>query len=144
MADILGAFRTHLLTKSSVTNLLGTAGGIYFGSLPQNVTLPAVVLHRISSEPQEDLSGAAGLVRSRIQCDAYANTHTAADNLSEQIRLVSVAPNCPTSMGSVAVTGCHDAGSRTATDQPRDGSQVWREIESRDLVFWHAESVPST
>lgn len=65
-----------------------TASRIYPRVLPQNPTLPAIVLNLISDRPHDDISGNAGLFTAEIQVDIFAETPASAIALSEKVRLL--------------------------------------------------------
>lgn len=69
------AFRALLLANSGLAALI--AGRVYWVNRPQASALPAIVLHRVSGQPDVHMTGASGLVQSRIQADCYGSTYAA-------------------------------------------------------------------
>jgi len=140
MADLLKGYRTYLLTKTPVTDLVGTR--IYFGNLPQDPTFPAVVLHLILRDTERHLTNASGLARSVVQVDCHAETHDAAEDLSEQVRLVTEFYRGAWGVETIRRSIVGDVAD--LSEHPRDGSQLFVHIRSMDVTTWHTESLPST
>lgn len=84
------AVRTHLLTLSAVTALVGTR--IRVLTLGQNDTSagPAIRLQQIGGAEEMHLRGSVGVRRSRLQVDAYAQ-QGAADGLNSYASASAVA-----------------------------------------------------
>lgn len=72
-----------LLADSGVSALVGTR--IYPLKLPQDDGLPAIRFQRISGERVRTLDGPTGLVRPRIQIDAYGKTYAEAKAVAEAV-----------------------------------------------------------
>jgi len=77
------SFRALLLNDSGVSALVGTR--VNWGAHPQGQPLPALVLNVISGAEGYRLDGPDGLLESRIQVDAYANTYADAKLLSRAV-----------------------------------------------------------
>jgi hypothetical protein len=102
-------FKTYLLTKTGITDLVGVSGSdrVFPGFLPQGKALPAIVLLTVSDVPDHDMDGANGWTVARIQVDCYAATPGGADALAEQVRLACDGKSG--TMGSSTVNWCfHD------------------------------------
>ncbi len=84
MAGIEEAIIQRLLTTSAVTAIAGTR--VYPGSLPQAVTLPAIVFNKISGAPLYADAGEVGLEECRLQIDSWAATYGAAKELARAVR----------------------------------------------------------
>jgi hypothetical protein len=69
------ALRTRLLAIAGLTALI--AGRVYWVNRPQGSVLPAIVLHRVSGQPDMHLIGPSGLTESRVQADCYGATYAA-------------------------------------------------------------------
>ena len=65
----------RLLSLSPVTALVGSR--VYQLKLPQKPTLPAIRVQQISEADEHHLRGRDGVVRTRIQVDAYAHESAA-------------------------------------------------------------------
>jgi hypothetical protein len=68
--------RTRVLALSAVTSLVGTR--VSSVVLPQNETLPAMRVHRVSETESMHLRGVSGLQVARVQVDSYAASLAAA------------------------------------------------------------------
>ena len=139
MADILTGYRTYLVSKSAVTDVCSTR--IYFGSLPQRPTYPAIVLHLIDRESTRHLTNAGGIARSRLQVDCFGMTHNDAENLAEQVRLVT--EHYTGAWGTETVRHSQVLGVTDLSEDPRDGSQLVNHIRSMDVTARHAEALPT-
>jgi len=78
------AIRAFLLATTAVTNICGTR--INFGTHPQGLAYPAIVLNTISDAEDHTLVGPDGLSQGRIQADCYATTYGGAKLLSRAVR----------------------------------------------------------
>lgn len=84
MADVIKAVRQYLLTKTSVTDLVGQR--IYQGRLPQtSTTLPAATLRIISETLDNALNELGGLVYTRIQVECYGSTSESSRTVADAI-----------------------------------------------------------
>lgn len=125
---IEAALFSHLSTYAGMVALCGTR--IYPVTLPQGVTLPAVVYQQVSGAPVQDRdSAAAGFTRSRFQFTIWAATDTSA---------VAVAGALRTAMG--AFTRASAPRVDVALEQ---GAQMQYEPETTrwqgliDYFIWH-------
>lgn len=121
-------FRTYLLTKSTVTDLVGTGDNarVYPGFAPQGVSLPHVVLNTISDVSDHDMDGANGWTEARVQVDCYARTVDDAEALAEVIRLAC--DGYKGTMGAAEVAFCFqeagdDGPEPYPTNEPRQRSR---------------------
>lgn len=73
-----------LRADAAVTALAGQRS--YYFNIPQNVTLPAVVVTKIGGDSELMHDGAGGFERDRFQISAIATKATDAKNLSKAIR----------------------------------------------------------
>ena len=78
------AIRAFLLATTAVTNICGTR--INFGTHPQGLAYPAIVLNTIGDAEDHTLVGPDGLSQGRIQADCYATTYGGAKLLSRAVR----------------------------------------------------------
>ena len=140
MANIIKGMRTYLLTKTAVTDLVGNR--VYFGNLPQKPqvpTYPAVVLHLIDSESVRRHAATAGLVRSVVQVDCHDDDFTVAENVSEQIRLVTES-QAERTWGAETARRAYITGRRDLSEPPVDSSQLYQKVRSLDVTVWHTEA----
>lgn len=78
------AVRARLLVVTPLTTLVSTR--IYTVILPQNPTLPAVRVQRISQVEPMHLRGPVNLYRARVQVDAVATTKAGADAVDAAVQ----------------------------------------------------------
>jgi hypothetical protein len=79
---LLRSLRDYLLTRSTVTALVGTR--IVPGVLPQNSDVPAIDMRVTGGEHDHALDGLTGVVTSIVTFDCYADDPEVADDLAEQ------------------------------------------------------------
>ena len=80
---IAPAIRLALLTETDVTDLVGSR--VYFQRLPQEPTLPALVIELISGDPNNAVNSVPSLVWSRIRIISWGATYRAANELSQAV-----------------------------------------------------------
>lgn len=76
--------RARLLANGTVSGLIGTR--CYPMKLPQDPTLPALVMFRVSGPRIGHLTGASGWGKARIQIDSWAETYLGAQALAAGVR----------------------------------------------------------
>lgn len=76
-----------LLANVTLTGLIGEGANsrLYWDTIRQGVTSPAVVLYKISGIPDYHHAGPSGLVQSRVQIDCRAPTRAAALEVARAI-----------------------------------------------------------
>lgn len=84
MAHLEAAVYARLAGFAGLAALAGTR--IYPGARPQGALLPAVVYQRISTVRFSAMGVDSGVVKARVQLDAWALTFTAALDVKEQVR----------------------------------------------------------
>lgn len=133
MSDAVAAVRTQLLATSGVTDLVGTR--IYFDNLPQNATLPAIVVEQSSDDIIRHLGATTAHRRTAVNAHCYATTHTSAAAVGAA---VETAMEFGTgTWGGVTVDRCLVEGTVDLVEPPRDGADAWRRVRSLLLVVWH-------
>ena len=140
----LGAdVRAYLLSKSAVTNVIGTR--LYPGFVPQkNSTYPCIVYQVISSSPQHHLGGGAGFAHTRIQFDIYSTTAATRDSLADVLRdQLQGFPSSTTTMGNSTVTSVTAEVGRDLYETPQDNSDTGLFRFSVDYWFRHNQAVPT-
>ena len=146
MADIATAIRKHLLTKSTITNLIGTR--IYPGTLPTAPTLPAVTMTLTGHEHESHLTGQTGIAHAIFQFDAY-NTDPLdsrkTTGIVEQMRLVLLDPDIiHTTVQTVWIEAIGlISGPIELPSPPRDASQINRFRTMTNYRVSYAEAVPT-
>ena len=110
MAGIAPGIRAALLNDGPVS---GTVGGsrIYFKTLPQVPTYPAITLELISGNPDNTLDSLPALVWSRVRVNAWGKTYQAAMTLATQVETALNGKTITVSglvIRSVVADGMHD------------------------------------
>lgn len=77
------ALLARLLATAGITALVSQR--INWSRRPQGETLPAIVLHRIDGAPDYHLTGASGLVESRVQVDCWGSSYGSAKTVARQV-----------------------------------------------------------
>lgn len=101
MADVTAIIRTHLASKSGVTNLIQATGGafrLFPDLLPQYdpdsrtktkrqpVAMPACTIESLGANDPTHNTGAAGVITENVVIDCFAATRAAANSLRLAIR----------------------------------------------------------
>ncbi len=101
MADATAIIRTHLASKSGVTNLIQATGGAFrmfpdllpqydpdsrTKSKRQPVQMPACTIESMGADDPTHNTGAAGIITETILIDCFASTRAAANSLRLAIR----------------------------------------------------------
>ena len=139
MADIGKAIRLRLLNDGDVTDNVGTR--IYPRVVPQGVANPCVRYQTISSFRDGALDGGTGMVTATVQVDVFADTHLAAELVSEKIR-ESLQGFRGTASG-VEVLGCTLTNSREMYTKPVDASDDGDYRVVMDFEVVHQEPIPT-
>jgi len=84
MATTGSNIRTYLLTKSAITDLIGTR--LRPSSLAQTDTLPAMTYQELFTNHSYTLNSAAGIEECWLELVCFASTRTATDNLADVLR----------------------------------------------------------
>jgi hypothetical protein len=139
MKDISAAIRAILLADPAVSAAVGGVR-VYPGILPQGVTLPSIVQNLITEAIGYHMQGDDGLIRSRMQIDAWALTRDLAvslanlsfETLSGYSGIVTFGTNSP--QISMVIGGVfHDQG----RDDYDPTTKMF--VRRRDYFFWHDE-----
>ncbi len=143
MSDIVKGLRTYLVSKTVVTSTLASAGDVYYGDLPQGASFPAIVLRKVSSEPQRTLAGAAtGRVRTRVQVDVHGVTHQTVETTSQAIE--KAVEYFSGTMGTEPVHRAYVDHGVESLLSPVAGDQGSNHVATTDVVLWHKQTLPST
>ncbi len=84
MATTGSNIRTYLLTKSAITDLIGTR--LRPSSLAQSDSLPAMTYQELFTNHSYTLTAAAGVEECWLELVCFAATRTATDNLADIVR----------------------------------------------------------
>lgn len=82
--EVLKAIRTILLNDSDISDTVDTR--VYSFVVPQEATLPFILLNVISLIPSDTKSGASELDKWRIQIDSFAKTGLSSITLDKYVR----------------------------------------------------------
>lgn len=80
------ALVAKLLASAGITTLVGQR--INWSRRPQGSGLPAIVLHRIDGAPDYHLTGASGIVASRVQVDCWGASYGSAKSVARAVEAV--------------------------------------------------------
>lgn len=139
MADIAIGVRGYLLSKSVVTDLVSQR--IYTDALPQSATMPAMVMSKLYSQHDHELSNLTGLAHARVQFECYASTRLVANSLAEAIRTSGIVPFKGATNG-VDIRGVRvEEGMSYQDDPPTDGGDDRRYVSVIDLMVDFSETV---
>ena len=113
----------------------GITNSISVSTIPQDATLPAVVLHSISENHLHHLTNSAGSAKTRIQISCVAGRYDDARSLNESIRLIldALAP---------AWCDCLIYDGTNETYAPKSGQDAATHQVSSDYICLHDVAVP--
>lgn len=138
MADVAVAVRSYLLGKSAITDLVNQR--FYTDRLPQAATLPAIVVNKLYTTHDHDLSDFSGLAHVRLQFECFAATRQVANSVAEAIRSIGIITQKGT-IGSVDIRGVRvEEGMSYQTDPTLDGSDDHRYVSVLDLMIDYTET----
>ena len=140
MSDVAESIRAWLLDHSIVTDLV--ANRIYPDMLPQNPTLPAVVMTKLSVRHDHQLSDLAGLAHARVQFDCYSLSRGEANGVAEAIRATGITALKGETHGT-DIRGVElEEGQRNFTEPPNDATDEFRYGTNFDLMVSYTEELP--
>lgn len=144
MASIEKALKDFLLSKTAVTDLIGsgTSARYWPDVLDQDWTTnqgPCVVFEIISSEDIQTLADRSGFVSSRFKFIAYAGTRMAANATARAVKNCGLAA-MKGLYSSVHVCGVViESGIRTDYEKPDDGKATYRYLTEFDVMVSYLE-----
>lgn len=144
MASIEKAIRDYLLTKTAVTDLIGTgtSARIQPSIIDQDwrpVQGPFVVYDVISSDEEHTLADRTGFVSSRFQFTVYAQHAITALSTARAIKNCGIAAIKGT-YSSVSIRGVEiESGIRTDFEKPDDGLATFRHLATFDMMVHYLE-----
>ncbi len=83
-ADVEDAIKSRLDGFTALTDLVSTR--IYFVEMPQDVTYPAVVYQRISTDRPSAMGADIGIARARFQVSVFGDVAIDVRNAAQQVR----------------------------------------------------------
>lgn len=142
MADVATALRTFLLTKTAITDLIGTR--IYTDLVEQSATLPAVAFSKLSTAHEHELAGIGGLAHCRFQFDCYTDAATGGRATANAIASAIYLSGITAIKGiytSVDIRGARlEEGQRNEIEYAKDNSDDHRYVTSFDLMVDYLEN----
>lgn len=135
MSGIVAAVRTLLAADSGVSALVSSR--IYPLRLPQNATLPAVVLFTIDGPRQSTFDGPNGLVQSRVQVDCYGGEMGGGAYIDMHSVLTAVRKALNGYSGTSAGVSIRSVQMDSERDLLEPETSVPR--VSADFMIWHDE-----
>lgn len=131
------ALRAHLLSKTRITNLVGSR--IYENVAPQKAPTPHLTYNQVGGERVHSLSGASGLNRAVFNVHSWAVKPLEAKNLSDAVRLVLDGfRGTMGGGGGVLVNAC-----LVEDDIDLYDDQAFFHHVVRKVVLWHRETQPN-
>ena len=95
--------RTHLLSNSNISNMVGT--DVYALRLPQDTTTTAIVYDIGAGFPLAQLGSLESVIRYNVTLSVYSPSYVSMRQLSEHI--TTQLNGMTGTMGTTAVTGAH-------------------------------------
>jgi len=130
------ALIAYLLADTAIAGIVSTR--LHWSTLPQGVVMPALLLTRVSGRRDNHMLGASGLVESRVQFDAYADTYTEMVALSKAVR--DALSGAAFTQGSIKFQGCFLESERHSFEKPPNSSTE-QHRGLMDFTLWHADPV---
>lgn len=136
MKDIRPALRTFLLSDATVNSLVG-GERIHHIRLPQDQLEPSVVYNKVSELAQYNMEGDSGMLQTRMQFDAWAQTASQATELANAVydKLTGAKGAMPGNNETVNVRGIFSFNGRDDFDEIAKLYRV-----SRDYMVWYGAS----
>lgn len=142
MADFYDELLSYLKSKAAITSLVGSTSSsrIFPDDPKQGAALPFVILDEVGGDQPEILEGTGGpgIVRSVWHVYAMGATRTAANALSEVIRV-----NMQGYRGLMGLTYVNEVSLSThrenGVDEPQDSSDAKRYWSRRIYDIWHEQ-----
>lgn len=95
------ALRAFLIADNTISSLISSR--VYQGTLPQDATLPAILLTRIAAPGDYNASGSTSMKRATYQVDCWADGRDGADDLADAVN--NLINGYRGAMGDVTVHG---------------------------------------
>lgn len=132
MAEVISAVRSYILAQSSVTDLI--AQRLYLFRLPQNPTLPAATIAKVSGRHEHTLADRVSLQHSRMQVECHSTTFLGAEALAKAIYECGICALRGTT-SSVFICGVTvEDGQRNYVIDARDGGDDHQYVTQFDFM----------
>lgn len=138
--SVTGDLQTFLLSKTAITNIVGTAG-VYWMRAPQNVAFPYITFQLVSTDrASARTNDGDGLVVRRYQVDCW---HKAGDvhALAEAVR--TSLSNFDGTMTSTTVQKCEVNDDMEFAENPEFGTEQTVDRIMLEAELWVTESIPN-
>lgn len=126
------ALRSLLVGASGITDLVSTR--VYWRQAPQSVSGDFINLHRVGGVRDYKMSGASGLIDSRVQADCWAGKYSEAKLIARAVE--AVASGYTGTIGGKRLQGIFIDAERD-DDATDSGDTETRFRVSLDLLIWH-------
>ena len=139
MATTGSNIRTYLLTKSAVTDVIGTR--LRPDVLAQSDSLPAATYSELFTNHSHTISGAAGIEDCTLEIVCSSTTRTQADSLADTIR--QQLQGYRGTAGSVEVMSCQLDDTGHGYQQPQDDSDQGTYLTALRFRIHVQETIPT-
>lgn len=131
-----------LIEQAILNELAGTAGltaivgqRIYYVKAPQDVTVPYVVLFKVSGVREHSHDGASGLGNPRFQVSCFAETYYQAKQIAQQVQ--SALQGFSGTMGGEGGTPVGASFYANEMDIYEEATKLYH--VALDFMLWHSE-----
>ncbi|PQO33153.1 hypothetical protein C5Y96_09850 [Blastopirellula marina] len=133
------AIVNYLLEQSNVTDLVSNR--IFTNHLPQKPEFPAITIRLVSADHGRNLDGPNGVVRARIQIEAWSKDFLESQDIAEQVR--TKVQGYSGLMDELLIRSCGLEEDIDTPEPPDDDSDEW--FYSKALIFsmLYIESIPA-
>lgn len=128
------ALSAYLLADAGLTALVDNR--VNWNARPQAQASPSVVLNRVGGTPAYSMTGASGLVQSRIQIDAWGKTFSSVIGVSRALK--EALSGISATVGGIRFQGSFIDSERQSFEQGSGGE--WFHRVSIDIQLWHQEN----
>ena len=128
------ALSAYLLADAGLTALVENR--VNWNARPQAQASPSVVLTRVGGTRDYTMSGASGLVESRIQIDCWGKSFGSSIGVSRAV--TAALSGLQTTIGGIRLHGSFLESERQSYEQGSGGEDFHR--VSLDFIIWHKEN----
>ena len=139
MATTGSNIRTYLLTKSAITDVIGTR--LRPDVLAQSDSLPAATYNELYTTHGHTIGAAAGIEDCMLEITCYSDTRTESDSLADLIR--PQLQGYRGTAGSLAVMSCQLDDTGHGYEQPQDDSDQGKHITALRFRIHVEETIPT-
>ena len=133
MSDVVAAVRSKLAATGTVTALVSTR--LYYDNLPQNATMPAIVIEQTGIDNVRHLTASISLVRKTVAIHCFATTHASAVATGDAVE--AALEFSTGTWGTLKVKRAYVEGTADIVEPPRDASDNFRRVRSIMVAIWH-------